>query len=82
MTFVYVQSIVLQLLNRTWASHDLWFQVQHYPFWTNLTHATLEIFKLLFMHHLIFGLKVIQLESIEHGYIRSLKSQSYKQMST
>ena len=23
--------------NRTWASHSLWFQVQHYPFYTNLT---------------------------------------------
>ena len=22
--------------NRIWASHNLWFQVQHYPFWTNL----------------------------------------------
>ena len=20
--------------NKTWASHNLWFQVQHYPFWT------------------------------------------------
>ena len=25
--------------NRTWASHSLWFQVQHYPFYTNLTFA-------------------------------------------
>ena len=25
--------------NRTWASHNLWFQVQHYPFYTNLTFA-------------------------------------------
>ena len=33
------------------------------------------IFKLLFMHHLI-----LDLESIQHDYLRSLKSQSYKQM--
>ena len=25
--------------NRTQASHNLWFQVQHYPFYTNLTFA-------------------------------------------
>ena len=25
--------------NRTLASHNLWFQVQHYPFWTKLTFA-------------------------------------------
>ena len=25
--------------NRTQASHNLWFQVQHYPFWTKLTFA-------------------------------------------
>ena len=25
--------------NRTWASHSLWFQVQHYPFYTNWTFA-------------------------------------------
>ena len=35
---------------------NLWFQVQHYPLWTNLACATYGIFKLLFMHHLIFGL--------------------------
>ena len=37
------------------------------------------------MHHLIFGLggtERIYLQSIEHDYIRILKSQSYKQMST
>ena len=34
----------------------LGFKVQHAPSYTNLTCATLEIFKLLFMHHLIFGL--------------------------
>ena len=33
------------------------------------------IFNLLFMHHLI-----LDLESIQHDYLRSLKSQSYKQM--
>ena len=31
-------------------------QVQHYPFYTNWELATWEIFKHLFMHHLIFGL--------------------------
>ena len=25
--------------NRTWVSHNLIFQVQHYPFWTKLTFA-------------------------------------------
>ena len=25
--------------NKTWASHSLWFQVQNYPFYTNLTFA-------------------------------------------
>ena len=25
--------------NRTCASHNLWFQIQHYPFWTKLTFA-------------------------------------------
>ena len=25
--------------NRTGASHNLWFQVQHYPVWTKLTFA-------------------------------------------
>ena len=25
--------------DRTWASHNLWFQVQHYPFWTKLAFA-------------------------------------------
>ena len=25
--------------NRTWASHSLWFQIQHYPFYTNLAFA-------------------------------------------
>ena len=38
---------------------DLWFQVQHYSFFTNLASATQEIFKLLFMHHFIFGLGMI-----------------------
>ena len=66
--------------NRTRASHSL--QAQHYPFYTNLTCAAQEIFKLLFMHHLIFGLGWIHGESIEHDYIRVLKSQSYKQMSS
>ena len=33
---------------------------------------------LLFMYHLIFEL--VKLESLEHDYIRSLKSQSHKQM--
>ena len=35
---------------------NLWFQVQHSPFWTNLSFATWKIFKLLLMHHLISGL--------------------------
>ena len=35
---------------------DLWFQVQHAPLYTNLASATQEIFKLLFIHHLMFGL--------------------------
>ena len=26
--------------NRAWASHNLWFQVQHSPFWTKLTFAS------------------------------------------
>ena len=34
----------------------LGFQVQHAPFYINLTLATWEIFKHLFMDHLIFGL--------------------------
>ena len=34
----------------------LGFQVQHAPFYTNWALATWEIFKHLFMHHLIFGL--------------------------
>ena len=34
----------------------LGFQVQHAPFYTNWALATSEIFKHLFMHHLIFGL--------------------------
>ena len=25
--------------NRTWASHNIWFHIQHYPFWTKLTFA-------------------------------------------
>ena len=41
--------------DRTQASHNLWFQVLHYPFWASEACAT-EIFKLLFMHYLIFGL--------------------------
>ena len=40
--------------NRTQASHNLWFQIQHYPYYTILTCATWEIFKLLFMHHLMY----------------------------
>ena len=36
---------------------NLWFQVQHSPFWPNVARATQEIIKLLFMHHLIFGLR-------------------------
>ena len=36
---------------------NLWFQVQHLPFWANLAYPTLEIFKFLFMYHLIFGLR-------------------------
>ena len=32
---------------------DFKFQVQHSPFWANLACAAWEIFKLLFMHHLI-----------------------------
>ena len=39
--------------NRTWASHNPWVQVQHHTFWTDLACAIQEIFKLLFMHHLI-----------------------------
>ena len=35
---------------------NLWFQVQHSPFSASETCATYGIFKLLFMHHLIFGL--------------------------
>ena len=26
--------------DRTQASHNLWFQVQHYPFYTNLAYTT------------------------------------------
>ena len=62
--------------NRTRA---LRFQVQHAPSYTNWTLATWEIFKDLFMHHLIVDL--IQVQSIEHDYVRILKSQYYKQMS-
>ena len=54
---------------------NLWFRVQHSPFLASLACATQEIFKLLFLHHLIVGL---WLESVEHDYIRSLKFQSYK----
>ena len=39
----YVKKILWQNVtpsgNRTWASHNLWFQVQHYPLYTNLTCA-------------------------------------------
>ena len=54
----------------------LGFQVQHAPFYTNWGLAYWEIFQHLFMHHLIFGLLMIQLKSIEHDYIRSLKQMS------
>ena len=46
--------------NRTWASHNLRFQVQHSPFYTNLSCATQEIFKLLFMQHLILDFEVLR----------------------
>ena len=55
--------------DRTQASHNIWFQVQHSPFWASEACATEKIFKLGWL-----------LESIEHDYIRSLKSQSYKQI--
>ena len=46
---------------------NLCFQVKHSPFLANLACATQEIFKLLFIHHLIFEL---WLESIKYDYIR------------
>ena len=42
--------------DRSQASHNLLFQVQHYPFWASEACPASEIFKLLFVHHLIFGL--------------------------
>ena len=42
--------------DRTWASHNLWFQVQLSSFWASEACASEEIFKLLFMHHLILDL--------------------------
>ena len=40
--------------NRTQASHNLWFQVQHYPFWTKLTFACkAEILGSLYSHALL-----------------------------
>ena len=42
--------------NRIQASHNLCFQVQHSHLWVSEACATEEIFKLLFMHHLTFGL--------------------------
>ena len=44
--------------NRTWASHSLWFQVQHYPFYTNLTFACkMETLGSLHSHALLILLK-------------------------
>ena len=48
----------------------------HYPFWVR--HVLLR--SLNFCWCTTWFLDLIQLESIEHDYIRSLKSQSYKQM--
>ena len=56
--------------NRTWA---LRFQLQHTPPYPNCALATWEICKFLFMHHDFWTL-IVQLESIEHDYIRYLKS--------
>ena len=42
--------------NEDW-TQNLWFQVKHSPFQGNLACATLGIFKLLFMQHLISGLR-------------------------
>ena len=41
------------------------------PFWASEARANEEIFKLLFNHHLIFGLNKKHLEWIEHGYLPS-----------
>ena len=38
---------------------NLWFKVQHSPFWTYLACAAWGIFKLLFMHHFIFEHKCV-----------------------
>ena len=44
--------------NRTWASHNLWFQVQYYPFYTNLTFACkTDTLGSLFSHALLIPLK-------------------------
>ena len=44
--------------NRTWASHNLWFQVQHYPLYSNLTIACkTETLGSLYNHALLIPLK-------------------------
>ena len=44
--------------NRTWTSHSLWLQVQHYPFYTNLTFACkTETLGSLYSHALLISLK-------------------------
>ena len=41
-----------------WASHSLWFQVQHYPFYTNLTFTCkTETLGSLYSHALLILLK-------------------------
>ena len=60
----------------TQASHNLWFQVEQFPFWVSEVCATEENFKLLFMHHLILDLD--DLVRINRAWL--YKSQSYKQM--
>ena len=39
-----------------WVSHSLWFKVEDSPFWACEACTTGEIFKVLFIHHLIFDL--------------------------
>ena len=52
---------------------------QHSPVWASLACATYGMFKLLFIHHLVFGFGYF-VGIIDRDYMRNLKFQSSKQM--
>ena len=52
--------------NRTRASHNLWFQFQHYPFWTKLTFACkTETLDPLYSHALLIIAKFSQFLQVQ-----------------